>query len=172
MSIDGKGELRDLIAVETLKQPEYNITARDMVHSSVEAYLAKGLNCTAEEMTSRLQISATLPPDQQWFSQGAAGEGAFTIPVYDVGKNTEWMGVGCPASVSLDPGVGCEDTKSFMESAKMGSFDPIENEYEKIFPWFKTVDYGISNAPSLSKASWRTLGRAFFAIVVANFLLD
>ncbi|PUU81692.1 hypothetical protein B9Z19DRAFT_1121833 [Tuber borchii] len=166
--LDSKGELRDLIAVETLKQPEYNITARDMVHSSVEAYLAKGLNCTAEEMTSRLQISATLPPDQQWFSQGAAGEGAFTIPVYDVGKNTEWMGSGMTCFCE----VGCEDTKSFMESAKMGSFDPVKNECEKIFPVSKTLDYGISNAPSLSKASWRTLAGVFFATVVANFLLD
>jgi len=67
-----------------------------MVQSSVEAYLANGLDYTAEEMTSRLQISATLPSDQQWFARGAAGEGAFTIPVCDVGKNTEWMGRGMP----------------------------------------------------------------------------
>ena len=95
-SLNDKGELEDLIAVEKLKQPQYNITARDMVQSSVEAYLASGLNYTAEDLTSRLEISATLPSDQQWFAQGAAGEGAFTIPVCDVGDNTEWMGSGMP----------------------------------------------------------------------------
>jgi len=95
-SLDGKGKLKDLIAVEKLKQPQYNITASDMIQSSVEAYLAHGLNYTAEDMMSRLQISATLPSDQQWFSKGAAGEGAFTIPVCDVGKNTEWMSKGMP----------------------------------------------------------------------------
>ena len=95
-SLDGKGKLKDLIAVEKLKQPQYNITARDMIQSSVEAYLANGLNYTAEEMTSRLQVSAALPSDQQWFAKGAAGEGAFTIPVCDVGKNTGWMGKGMP----------------------------------------------------------------------------
>jgi len=172
-SLDNKGKLKDLIAVDKLKQPQYNITARDMVQSSVAAYLANGLNYTAEEMTSRLQISATLPPDQQWFAQGAAGEGAFTIPVCDVGKNTEWMGRGMPcccgkfslfssflpssarnvgADWSLVLGIGCEDTKSFMESAKMGSFNPVENECKKIFPRSKAVDYGINNAP-LSKPS-------------------
>ena len=95
-SLNDKGELKDLITVDKLKQPQYNITARDMVQSSVEAYLASGLNYTAEDLTSRLEISATLPSDQQWFAQGAAGEGAFTIPVCDVGDNTEWMGSGMP----------------------------------------------------------------------------
>lgn len=95
-SLNSRGKLKDLAIVEKLKQPQYNITARDMVQSSVEAYLANGLDYTAEEMTSRLQISATLPSDQQWFARGAAGEGAFTIPVCDVGKNTEWMGRGMP----------------------------------------------------------------------------
>ena len=91
-----KGKLQDLIAVEKLRQPQYNITAQDMIQSSVEAYLAHGLSYTAEEMTPGLQISATLPSDQQWFAKGAAGEGAFTIPVCDVGMNTEWMGKGMP----------------------------------------------------------------------------
>jgi len=95
-SLNDAGQLKGLIAVDKLKQPQYNITARDMVQSSVEAYLASGLNYTAEEVASRLQISATLPSDQQWFSQGAAGEGAFTIPVCDVGDNTEWMGSAMP----------------------------------------------------------------------------
>jgi len=83
--------------VEKLQKPEYNITARDMIQSSVEAYLAHGVNHTAEKMTSRLEISATLPSDQQWFVHGAAGEGAFTIPVCDVG-NSGWV-VGCPTVV-------------------------------------------------------------------------
>ena len=95
-SLNDGGELKDLITVDKLEQPQYDITARDMVQSSVEAYLANGLNYSAEDMTSRLEISATLPSDQQWFAQGAAGEGAFTIPVCDVGKNTEWMGRGIP----------------------------------------------------------------------------
>jgi len=84
------------MAVEKLKEPRYGITARDMIQSSVQAYLAHGLEYTAEEMVSELQISARLPSDQQWFSKGAAGEGAFTIPVCDVGINTEWMSKGMP----------------------------------------------------------------------------
>lgn len=57
--------------------------------------------------------------------------------------------------------IGCKDTKSFMESAKMGSFDPVENECKKIFPESKGVDYGRSNTPSLSKPPWRTLAGVF-----------
>ena len=93
-SLNDKGKLKGLI--ENLKKPQYNIKEGDMIQSSVQAYLAHGSNYTAENMTLRLQISATLPSDQQWFSKGAAGEGAFTIPVCDVGKNTEWMGKGMP----------------------------------------------------------------------------
>ncbi|PUU81688.1 hypothetical protein B9Z19DRAFT_1121829 [Tuber borchii] len=147
------GELKDPVAVDKLKQPRYNITARDMIQSSVEAYLANGLNYTAENMTSRLQISATLPSDQQWFSQGAAGEGAFTIPVCDVGNATELMGI------------GCKDTQSFMNSTKMGGFKPVENECRA------PEDYG-NDASSWLKPSWRVLAGVFFAIAVANFLLD
>ena len=69
-SLNDIGELKAPIAVDKLKQPQYNITARDIVQSSVEAYLANGLDYTAEDMTSRLEISATLPSDQQWFTQG------------------------------------------------------------------------------------------------------
>jgi len=67
-----------------------------MIQSSVEEYSAHCVNRTAEEMTSGLEVSPTLPSDQQWFAQGAAGEGAFTIPVCDFGNNTEWMGSGMP----------------------------------------------------------------------------
>ncbi|PUU81690.1 hypothetical protein B9Z19DRAFT_1121831 [Tuber borchii] len=164
--LNDKGELKDLIAVDKLKQPQYNITAQDMIQSSVEVYLANGLNYTAEDLTSRLETSATLPSDQQWFAQGAAGEGAFTIPVCDVGDHTELMGSAMPCCC----GVGCQDTKSFMESANMGSFNPVEKKCEEIFDGSETVDYG-SNTP-LSKPSWRVLAGVFFAIVVANFLLD
>ena len=178
--------------VEKLKQPQYNITARDMVQSSVEAYLANGLDYTAEDMMSRLEISATLPSDQQWFVQGAAGEGAFTIPVCDVGNNTEWMGRGMPcccgkfflfssflpssgmnvsADWSLVLGIGCRDTNSFMESAKMGSFNPVEKKCQNICPVCAAVDYG-NDTSSLSGPSWRVLAGVFFAIVLANFLLD
>jgi len=190
-SLNDGGELKDPITVDRLKQPQYNITARDMIQSSVAAYLANGLNYTAEDMTSRLELSATLPSDQQWFAQGAAGEGAFTIPVCDVGDNTDWMGIGMPCccgkflfhsflpssarNVSADwglvLGVECKDTKSFMESAKMGGFNPVEKKCKKIFPEDTTVDYG-SNTPSLSRPSWRVLAGMFFAIAVANFLLD
>jgi len=52
----------------------------------------------------------------------------------------------------------------------MGSFDPVEKECKKLCPECKAVTYG-SDA-SLSKPSLRVLAGAFFAIVVANFLLD
>ena len=98
-----------------------------------------------------------------------------------------WV-VGCPAvvvSISFIPssarnasadwglvlGVACIDTKSFMESANMGSFDPVEKKCKEIFSGSTTVDYG-SNTPSLSKPSWRVLAGVFFAIVAANSLLD
>jgi len=61
-----EGELKDLTAVEKLKQPQYNIMAQD-IQSSVEAYLSNGLDYTAEDMTSKLQILVTLLSDQQWF---------------------------------------------------------------------------------------------------------
>jgi len=142
-------------------------------------------------MTSRLQISATLPSDQQWFAKGAAGEGAFTIPVCDVGTNTEWMDKGMPCccgkfslfysflpslawKVRVDwglvLGIGCDDTKYFMESANMGNYNPVKKECEKICPECTAVDYG-SDTSSLSKPSWRVLAGMFFAIVVAHFLL-
>ena len=73
-SLNSMGKLKDLIEVEKLRKPEYSITARDLIQSSVGANLAHGVNYTAEEMTSGLQISATLPSDQQWSAQGAAGE--------------------------------------------------------------------------------------------------
>ena len=138
-SLNDKGELKDLTAAEKLKQPQYNITARD-IQSTVEAYLSKCLDHTAEDMMSKLQILATLLSDQQWFAQGA---------VCDVGKNTEWMGRGMPCcygkfllfsfflpssdkKVSTDEslvlGIGCKDTKPFMESAKIGSFDTVEKK--------------------------------------------
>ena len=66
-------------------------------------------------------------------------------------------------------GVACIDTKSFMESANMGSFDPVEKECKKICPTCAAVDYG--NDTSSSKPSWRTLAEVFFAIAIANFLL-
>jgi len=60
-----------------------------------------------------------------------------------------------------------------MESAKMGSFNPVEKECKKnkVCPECKTVNYG-KNASPLLKPSWGVLTGAFFAIVVANFLLD
>ena len=65
-------------------------------------------------------------------------------------------------------GVGCKDTKSFMESANMGSFNPVENQCKELFPEYTAADYG-SNTPSLLKPSWRVLAGVFFAIAVANF---
>jgi len=180
-SLNDKAELKDLTAVEKLKQPQFNITARD-IQSSVEAYLANGLEYTAEDMTSRLEIWATLPPDQQWFVQGAAGEGTFTIPVCDVGKNTEWMGRGMPSCLgkfflfssllpsseknvsadgSLVLGIGSKDTKSFMESAKMGSFNPVEKKCKNICPVCQTADYGNDTSP-MWKPSWMVLAGVFF----------
>jgi len=52
----------------------------------------------------------------------------------------------------------------------MGSFDPVEKECEKICPVCTTANYG-SGTP-LSRPSWRVPAGVFFAIVVANFLLD
>ncbi|KAG0127151.1 hypothetical protein HOY82DRAFT_672219 [Tuber indicum] len=164
--LDDAGNLKDLIAVDKLRQPQYNITSRDIVQSSVDAYLAGGLDYTPENMTSRLQISAALPSNQQWFAKGAAGEGAFTIPVCDVGWKAEYMGRGMPCCC----GVGCRETKSFMEKANMGGFDPVEKVCkEEICRECATVDYG-SDAFS-SKPSGRALIGVFFAIVVANLLL-
>ncbi|KAG0643968.1 hypothetical protein HOY80DRAFT_253788 [Tuber brumale] len=164
--LDDAGNLKDLIAVDKLRQPQYNITSRDMVQSSVDAYLAGGLDYTPENMTSRLQISATLPSNQQWFSRGAAGEGAFTIPVCDVGWRTEFMGRGMPCCC----GVGCRDTRSFMEKTNMGGFAPVVKECkEDICPDCVTVDYG--NDASSSKLPGRALVGVFFAIAVANLLL-
>ena len=94
-SLNNKDVLKDLTAVEKLKQPQYNITARD-IQSSVESFLSNSLDYTVEDMTSKLETPATLPSNQQWFALGAAGEGAFTIPVCDIGNNTGWMGRGMP----------------------------------------------------------------------------
>jgi hypothetical protein len=164
--LDDAGNLKDLIAVEKLRQPQYNITSRDIVQSSVDAYLAGGLDYTPENMTSRLQVSAALPSNQQWFAKGAAGEGAFTIPVCDVGWKAEYMGRGMPCCC----GVGCRETKSFMEKANMGGFDPVEKVCkEEICRECATVDYG--NDASSSKPSGKALVGVFFAIVVANLLL-
>ncbi|CUS14923.1 unnamed protein product [Tuber aestivum] len=163
--LDDEGNLKDLIAVEKLEQPQYGITARDMVQSSVEAYLANGLDYTAQDMTERLQISAALPSDKQWFAKGAAGEGAFTIPICDVGHETEWMGRGLPCCC----GIGCKDTKSFMEEVNMGGFDPVEQKCREICPVCAAVDYG--NDASRSKPSGRALVGMFIAIGAASFWL-
>jgi len=65
---------------------------------------------------------------------------------------------------------GCKDTKSFMESANIGSFNPAKKECKNICHACATVDYG--NDASPLKPSWGTLTEMFFAIAIANFLLD
>jgi len=52
----------------------------------------------------------------------------------------------------------------------MGGYNPVKKECKNICPECTGVDYG--SGISLLKPSWRVLAGVFFAIVVANFLLD
>lgn len=100
------------------------------------------MNYTLSSYATRIEASLGTSNTTSAFDQGVAFQGTWTIPVCDVGSNTNWVGnedsagMPCCCGPAAD-GTSCKETKEFIYAANLDEWGQFYADCKEQYPGFE-----------------------------------
>lgn len=144
-SLTHDGKYINPAGLDALDNSTFDISASKITAGSLHSFLAQGFNYTLDDDHRDTRIEASLGTNSttQAFDQGVAFQGTWTLPVCDVGSNTNWVGnydtAGFPCCCGAKSGDGatCTQTNDFINTANMAEWGKFYDDCKAQYPGFE-----------------------------------